>query len=107
MNPISLKLENRQYQGTAAISRNNREFGFKPAFKDIETGEVYPSRFANGNQAPVHLLDGLPGHLIEKRDSSGHVSQVKASIVSGFEACGEFFTRSEISQLKNRLPDLA
>ena len=99
MTPKSLIKENRMYQGTPAISKNNRDSGFKPAFKDVDTGQVYLSCFVDGKLAPIHLLDGLPEDLILERNRYGQATRVKARIVSGFEKCGKFFMRSETKRM--------
>ena len=88
--------ENRTYQGTGAVSAENAAVGFKPAFLDRETGQVHPSRFADGRPAPLHLLDGLPGALVTARSSTGRVLRAKASLVSGFIRLGRFYTREEV-----------
>ena len=88
--------ENRRYQGTGAVSAENRALGFQPAFLDRETGEVHASRFADGRPAPLHILDGLPRTLVAARSASGHVLRAKASLVSGFVRLGRFYTREEV-----------
>ena len=60
MNQAVLRQENCVFRGTGGISQENQNVGFRPALLDADTGIVYPSRFANGQPAPVHLLDGLP-----------------------------------------------
>ena len=95
MNVVSertLALENARFRGTAGVSEN-RPLGFRPAFMDSETRSVYPSRFADGQLAPCHVLDGLPGHLVLSRDGGGR--EVKSTVVSGFVREGVFYTRDE------------
>jgi hypothetical protein len=99
MNLQTLKRENERHQGTAGVSENNRNLGFRPAFLDAATGTIHLSRFANGCIAPVHVLDGLPDTLIEERDGSGRVLRTKSGVVSGFERCGVFVTREEAHRL--------
>ena len=99
MNPQVLVQENARFRGTAGISQNNRNLGFRPAFLDATTGAIHLSCFANGCPAPVHLLDGLPEVLIEERAPSGRVIRAKSSVVSGFERCGCFHTREEALRL--------
>ena len=89
----SLRDENRQFKGTGGISQENRHLGFRPGFLDTATGDVYPSMFGNGRPAPIHLLDGLPATLVQKRSRSGKVLAISASVVSGFIKQGQFFTR--------------
>ena len=87
-----LRHENRLFQGTGGVSRNNRAAGFVPAFLDTLTGQSYRSRFADGSAAPMHLLEGLPGHLlIRARDGL----QVKQGVISGFLRGDVFLTREE------------
>lgn len=101
MNAQTLQQENRRHRGTAGVSRNNRNLGFRPAFLDTATGRIHLSRFANGALAPIHLLDGLPDALIEARDASGRVARTKATVISGFERSGQFHTREEARSLVN------
>jgi len=93
--PGRLKQENTAFQGTGGVSTCNREHGFRPAFLDTETGTVYLSCCRNGRPAPFHRLDGLPEELIRERDDRGHVVAVKATVVSGFERDGCFYTREQ------------
>ena len=93
----SLARENRRYAGTKGVSAAHACDHFRPAFLDTDTGVIYPSRFADGRPAPCHLLDGLPAHLIRER-IRGRVKAVKATIVSGFERAGRFYTRDEAAR---------
>ena len=93
----SLARENRRYAGTAGVSAAHQSDHFRPAFLDTDTGVIYPSCFADGRPAPCHLLDGLPSHLVRQR-IRGRVKAVKATIVSGFERAGRFYTREEAAQ---------
>lgn len=95
MSTDRLTAENRRYRDSGGVSRNNRCAGFRPAFKDHETGRVYPSCNADGTLAPFHRLDGLPSELVIARDPIGRVIAVKACIEAGFEKDGQFFTRAE------------
>jgi len=99
MNTNTLRRENRRFRGTRGVSQNNRGFGFRPAFLDTATGTIHLSCFANGNPAPIHLLDGLPEALVEARDASGHVARTKVTVISGFERSGRFHTREEALRL--------
>lgn len=87
--------ESRLHRGSGGRSEENADFGFRPAFRDADTGLVYASCFADGRPAPVHLYDGLPDEVVIDRTTSGHVAAVKASLVSGFVRCGWFYTREE------------
>jgi hypothetical protein len=98
MNTSRLELENVRYAGTGGVSRENRRYGFRPAFMDLETAAVYPARFADGRPAPFHLLDGLPEHLVLARDAAGRVAELRPSVISGFEQQGRFYTRDEAAQ---------
>ena len=89
-----LKQENELHEGTGGRSQENRELGFRPAFLDFQTQVIYPSRFADGRPAPIHVLDGLPDEVIVDRAASGRVVAAKASIISGFVRNGFFYTRS-------------
>lgn len=95
----SLDVETAYYRGTNGLSENNRGLGFQPAFLDRATGTVYLSRFADGRLAPFHLLDGLPPELALARDEQGHVTHVKASVISGFVRDELFYTRYEAAAM--------
>ncbi|UTW12583.1 sigma-54-dependent Fis family transcriptional regulator [Marinobacterium rhizophilum] len=95
LTPAVLRLQNEVFRGSGGVSDENREMGFRPAFYDMETGEVYPSCFANGLPAPMHLLDGLPPELVLARHDSGRVSAVRSGLVAGFMRHGHFFTRAQ------------
>jgi hypothetical protein len=98
MTDSRLDLENVRYAGTGGVSRENRRYGFRPAFMDLETAAVYLARFADGRPAPFHLLDGLPGELVLSRDASGRVAEIRPSVISGFEQQGRFYTRDEAAE---------
>lgn len=95
MTEAKLISENRRYCGTGGISSVSGRVGFHPAFMDSVTSAVYLSRFANGQIAPFHILDGLPDELVLGRTPNGHVAEVKPSILSGFVRGGQFYTRDE------------
>lgn len=92
-----LRLENLAYTGTRGVSAGNRAEGFVPAFCDIETGHVEISRFADGRPAPLHLIDGLPSHWVERRDAAGRIAAIKASVLAGFVRDGCFYTRAQVA----------
>lgn len=98
MSPLALQRENREFRNTGGRSEENRPLGFRPAFKDVASGAVYDSRFADGRPAPFHLLDGLPEDVILQRDPTGRIGRVKDSIVSGFVLNGRFYTREEAAR---------
>lgn len=94
--------ENRAFEGTGGVSRENRHAGFVPGFLDRLTGKIYRSCFADGRPAPIHMLDGLPGHLLD--DSSGRLS-AQREVVSGFLLHGAFYTRAEAAEaMRSALP---
>ena len=88
-----LHRENGRFRGTGGVSGENRALGFRPAFLDTRTQTVYLSRFANGEPAPLHLLDGLPEELVLSRDASGRALAARATLVSGFVLDGCFYDR--------------
>ena len=94
----TLRQQNVTFRGSGGVSEENRGRGFAPAFQDLETGNVYLARFADGRQAPMHLLDGLPNELIISRQSSGAVSAVKSTVVAGFLRRSRFFTREQAAR---------
>ncbi len=95
MNHSILAQENIAFQGGGGVSARNRSAGFRPAFRNIETGYVYPSRFADGRPAPVHVIDGLPDELVATRSVTGRITSVKESVQCGFVFDGCFFDRNE------------
>lgn len=99
LSPVRLLQENRRYRGSKAVSRSNRKDGFRPAFLDLATHIIYPSRQANGSPAAVHCLDGLPEELVAARDEAGCVSRIKPGVIAGFLHEGRFYTREEALQL--------
>jgi len=95
MNHLNLEQENMAYRERGGVSADNRCFGFRPAFRNTETGNVYPSRFADGRLAPIHMIDGLPDELVVARSAAGGVISVKDSVQSGFTLNGRFYDRDE------------
>ena len=94
MNETVIRKENVAFAGTGGRSEENRNLGFRPAFFDFATQTIYLSRFANGRPAPFHMLDGLPEEVVVDRSPSGRVISAKATLLSGFERNGFFYTRS-------------
>lgn len=94
----TLQRENGRFQGTGGVSQGNRSFGFRPAFFDGETAVVYLSRFADGQPAPFHLVDGLPDEVVLSRNPTGRVATVKRTLVSGFVLDGCFYTREQAAR---------
>jgi hypothetical protein len=99
-------LEAADYRGTGGVSENDRSPSFQPAFIDRETCTVYLSRFPDGRLAPCHLPDGLPAELVLARNEQGHVTRVKASVVSGFVHDGHFYTRDETAAMLASAPQI-
>jgi hypothetical protein len=93
-----LSQENRNFAGTAGVSQENRSSGFHPAFCDTDTGRVELARFADGNPAPCHLLDGVPEEWIQTRSHTGRITAVKASVISGFVRASRFYTREQAAR---------
>ena len=93
MTEKQLQHENAAFMGSGGRSQENRHLGFKPAFFDFATQKLYPSRFADGRPAPFHMLDGLPDEVIVDRAPSGRALAAKATVISGFERNGFFYTR--------------
>lgn len=108
MNQSILEQETIAYQGSGGVSADNRCFGFRPAFRNNATGNVYPSRFADGRLAPIHMIDGLPDELVVARSAGGKVIAVKESVQSGFLLNGCFYDRDEAaSHLRVERPSVA
>lgn len=102
--PLSIQRlgqQNRRFHGTGGRSQENRSQGFLPAFADNRTGTVYLSRFANGQPAPMHLLDGLPSELVTERSPGGRVIAVRDGLVAGFVRAGRFYTRAQAAAAVN------
>ncbi len=95
LTPSALQQENDLFRGSGGISEGNRALGFKPAFYDMETGALHPSKFTNGIEAPMHVLDGLPSELVESRLENGKVAAVKPGVISGFVQGNHFYTREQ------------
>jgi hypothetical protein len=94
VNAQLLKQENVAHAGTGGRSDGNCGLGFHPAFLDTATFAIYLSRFADGRPAPFHMLDGLPDEVVLVRSTSGRVVAAKATLISGFERNGFFYTRT-------------
>ncbi len=94
----TLRKENLAYVGTSGVSDGNRVAGFIPAFYDAETRRAEISRFANGQPAPLHLIEGLPPEWVEQRDSSGRITAIKQTVLAGFIRGDYFYTRSQAAE---------
>ena len=93
MNEAKLARENEIHAGTCGVSDGNKGLGFRPAFLDFATLTIYPSLYADGRPAPLHLLDSLPDKVVNLRMPNGRVLSTKPTIVAGFERGGFFYTR--------------
>jgi len=93
-----LRDQNQEFADTAGVSEGNRNNAFVPAFQNMRNGDCVISRFANGSEAPVHVLDGLPKHWVISRDDNGHVTAVDETVVAGFLHNGRFYTREEAAE---------
>lgn len=93
----TLESENRHYAGSGGTSPENRHLGLVPGFLDRRSGKVYRSRFANGQPAPVHVLEGLPSHLRAGHSRSQSTSGQR--LISGFLLGGRFYNRDEAAAL--------
>jgi hypothetical protein len=98
LTPSALVAENRHFRGTGGVSGAHRAMRLRPGFLDRETGATYPSRFADGTPASIHILDGLPDFLVTARDARRRVLAVKATVVSGFLRGNRFLTREEAAR---------
>lgn len=100
-----LEDQNRIFRGSGGVSEENRILGFRPAFYDMDTGTVLPSRFADGREAPMHLLEGLPEELIDSRDDKGRPCAARAGIVAGFSRNGQFYTRDQAASATRQMKE--
>ena len=91
--------ENQAFGGTGGVSPLNREHGFLPAFCDTDTGVVYPSLYADGRPAPVHLYEGLPSALVVDLGAGNKLKVLKSSVVAGFVRGQRFYTRDEAARV--------
>lgn len=93
-----LRRQNDVHAGTGGLSANNRLEGFRPAFRHTGTGRVVISCFADGNPAPLHVLDGLPEDWVAERDAHGQVCRTVPAVEAGFERGGRFFSREAAAE---------
>lgn len=94
-----LTKQNQRFHGLGGVSRKNHAHGFKPAFCDMSTGNLYFSMYANGELAPIHLLDSLPEKLLAKCSESGKFRSTVETVVAGFVSEDQFFTREEAAMV--------
>ena len=94
----TLRQQNYAFQGTGGVSAGNYSYGFVPAFLDRETGVVRRACYADGQPAPIHLIDGLPAEWVISRDASGKCIGIKHSIISGFMRDCILYTREQAAR---------
>lgn len=87
--------DNVAHIGSAGVSEGNQDQGFRPAFRNLETGCAVLARFKDGSPAPMHLLDGLPEAWVLEKDAAGRVLRVKPCVIAGFLRHGRFYTREQ------------
>ena len=95
MDNRTLRFENMAFAGTRGVSKNNRRFGFKPAFLNKRNGEVEVAKFENGSPAPMHIISWLPEEWAASRAEDGSIESLQPEIIAGFVADGIFYTRDE------------
>lgn len=93
-----LRQQNRAYQGSGGVSRNNRSAGFSPGYLDSRSGEAMLSCFANGQPAPIHVLEGLPEAWVSQRDAQGQVLCARSGVIAGFIRAGRFYSREQAAR---------
>jgi hypothetical protein len=67
--------------------------GFRPAYFDYATCALFLARGADGLPAREHVLDGLPDEAVAVRADCGRVIAAKATLLTGYERHGYFYTR--------------
>jgi hypothetical protein len=86
------------FRGSGGVSQKNRSQGFLPAFYDTQTGAVYLSRFANGQPAPMYLVEGLQSDLLSMDQVFQQIIDIKNSVIVGFVQSNHFYTRQELDK---------
>jgi len=87
------------------LLRDASDLGFRPAFLDTRTFSIHLSRYADGEPAPFHLLDGLPGEVVDARSIfATRVVAAKTSLVPGFERGGFFYTATSVARAAAEWP---
>lgn len=94
-----IREENLRYKETRGVSYGNRRAGFLPTFRDKLAECIYLSRFANGQLAPIHGLDGVPKHLYKRDMKTDYPVESKQRVISGFVRGGRFFFPRRSCQL--------
>ncbi len=80
----------------AAVERTGetlRGMGFRPAFYDYATCALFLACGADGLPAAEHVLDGLPDEAVAVRAECGRVIAARATLLTGYERHGYFYTR--------------
>lgn len=91
--------ENAAIGGAGSRGTSQGEMGrFVPCFRCKTTGEVFFPLDANGNIAPIHLLNGIPERFVTSRGLDGGALSVCPDIESGFYRDGQFYTRKEAAE---------
>jgi hypothetical protein len=93
-----LRQQSRRFHGTGRSSSEGAKGGFSPAFFDTDSGIIYPSLYADGRPAAIHVLDGLPSEVVIRRSRTGKITAVRGSIVAGFVRDDVFFTRDQAAE---------
>ena len=99
MDNQTLQSENLAFAGTSGISENNRAAGLKPAFLDLNTGRIEIARFANGQPAPIHIINWLPKEWANSFTESGTIDSLIEGVIAGFIKGNVFYTRDEAAKL--------
>ncbi len=98
----TLKRQSAEFRNSGGVSEENRKLGFRPAFLDLESGQIHESSAADGTPAPIHTLDGLPHELVAMRSTHGKPKTIKSSVIAGFVREGKFYTREQaVEAVKN------
>ncbi len=99
MDSRTLQIENDDFAGSRGVSKNNSQFGFRPAFLDRKTGRVELARLKDGSPAMMHTIRWLPADWAETRNTDGSILSLRTGIISGFVNGGAFYTREEAAEL--------
>ena len=91
--------ENEVFAGTNGVSRCAASLGLRPAFRDPQSGRVEVACYANGEPAPFHLIDALPGDWFARLDAAGRPAMLRPEIECGFVQGERFYTRAEAAKL--------
>lgn len=98
LSELSLREENALHAYTLGIGANRSELGVVPGYLNCVAGKRTIARFADGQGAPVHVLDGLPDDWIAERDCHGRPVRTHPGIVASFSHGGPFLTRDEAAE---------